>query len=221
MTKQTELLQRLIEKSIIKKKESTYVFTKGYKQKLFINADLLQQIIEYTIFLQYSASIETRVRCVFQNVFAQPLCQQCNKPLRMRESGKFRFTFALFCSTACTSKNSITKERRSRTNQRLYGSTNVLNSDMGLRKRAETMMSKYGVDNPGKSVELINKRKLTCIERYGYENPTQNATVRAKRKDTTYDRYGVYNVLCAESPFRLLIEQDLLGELPRPKGRGF
>lgn len=203
----TELVDLLILHGIVVKRDGITSLCKNYINKLYEHADLLQKIIENTTFIQYPASITVRVQCVIQGIQSQPTCANCKAPLKMRENGRFRYTFPIFCSSKCTSSNDVTKQKRNRTNHIKYGSANYLSSVEGSSKRQQTLMDRYGVDNPGKYKPFVDKRNATCVERYGHVNPLNNVDIAAKQQQTNMERYGVPNVLCKDSPIRNNIEQ--------------
>ena len=104
---------------------------------LYHNPGLLQELIQSTSFLRYSASIKARLHCVMQIIESQPLCQTCDSVVKMRLTGRYRYTFPKYCSTKCSSSSTETKRNRSDTNLKKYGHSNFLASDAGKMKIRE------------------------------------------------------------------------------------
>lgn len=86
---------------------------------------LLQQLVTYTNFLRYDASIHERLHCLMQDVREQPKCS-CGAILRMRTTGRYANTFATHCSNACTSKDKKVIQKRKDTNLVRYGAVTPL-----------------------------------------------------------------------------------------------
>jgi hypothetical protein len=70
-----------------------------------------------------------------------------------------------------------------------YGVTNAFNSP----KTRETMMERYGVEYPLQSEAIKNKCKKTCLEKYGTINPSSSQYVKDKRTNKFQEKYGVSN----------------------------
>ncbi len=86
---------------------------------------LLQQLVTFTNFLRYDASIHERLHCLIQNITEQPRCS-CGNVLRMRTTGRYANTFATHCSNACTSKDKMVIQKRKDTNFVKYGAVTPL-----------------------------------------------------------------------------------------------
>ena len=97
-----------------------------FQVRLNSNPMLSQLIVEHTGFLRYSAPLKTRLHCVLQGVVEQPTCKTCGKVVKMRENGKYRYTFPTFCSNKRSARDGMTKQRRVNTNVRKYGVVNSL-----------------------------------------------------------------------------------------------
>lgn len=87
---------------------------------------LIQMINNATTFLEYSADLKTRIHCIERGIREQPRCKTCNNPTKMRLTGREKYTFPQFCSSACAAKNEQTKDKRRNTCKQRYGVTNVL-----------------------------------------------------------------------------------------------
>ena len=203
------LIQEMMQCKIIAYNEMTkrYELGKRYELNLQQNPNIIQRILEFTTFLQYPASIAVRIQCCIQGILCQPVCRVCSKPLKMRMSGKVKYTFSVFCCAKCMGTDITIKEKRKRTNHKKYGSSSFLSSDAGKIQREQTLVEKYGVDNPMHSPKLKDKKNATCKERFGVENVMLNEDIKQKQQDTVQERYGVRNVLCSESFIRQDIEQ--------------
>lgn len=92
---------------------------------LIMYPQLVQQIIILTSFLVVNTSIQQRIYCIINNIVEQPTCY-CGVLLKMRVSGKYRNTFADFCSSKCAAKHANTKNKRYKTNIERYGVDNLL-----------------------------------------------------------------------------------------------
>jgi len=166
-----------------------------FQSKLNKLPELIQMILDYTIFLQYSAPIKARLHCILKDITQQPTCSQCNTAVKMRLDGKYIYTFPTFCSSKCIAADDTIKEKRRQTNMKKHGVANVLQRADVKQKTKDLMMEKYGVDNSLKSKEVRDKIKQTNLEKYGHENPLDNEDIRNKAKATLIEKYGVDNPL--------------------------
>ena len=139
--------------------------SKRYKQRLQANEDLKQLIYQATSFLQYDASLYTRLHCIIQELSHQPTCRVCNAPVKMRESGRHMFTFPETCGTKCFSSLPEVKEKRKNTNIKKYGADNFLLSQQWKENRKKVFLEKYGVDNVARVDDFSKKKIDTIIEK--------------------------------------------------------
>ena len=153
--------------------------------------ELAQLITENTTFLQYSASLKVRLQCILQGITQQPICKTCGKIVKMRTNGRYVNTFPDYCHSSCFSSKNEVKEKRSQTNMKKYGNTNVLQSEEIRKKAKQTFVEKYGVDNPLKNEKIREQIKKTNIEKYGHENFFSSDVGREKRKSGMLINHGV------------------------------
>jgi len=99
----------------------------GVNSILRKNPHMIQFITERTSFLKYNASLKARIHCIIQGITEQPLCKHCGAPLEMRLTGKYRFTFAVYCGQKCSSNDEAVRYKRAQTNIERYGTSNALN----------------------------------------------------------------------------------------------
>lgn len=88
---------------------------KNFLHLLWKNPDVLQSIVEATCFLQYSAAVISRIRCVVQGVTQQPLCKGCGFVVKMRVGGRFTNTFPTYCSSKCSTADQNVQNKRKST----------------------------------------------------------------------------------------------------------
>lgn len=186
-------LQFLKNKKIITKDNNL-----GKKYKKILNHDIetLQRVIEFTSFLQYDAPISVRLHCIIKNISYQPMCKTCKKPLKMRTSGKVRYTFGNFCGGACISKHPTTRMKCKLTNLKRYGVEHTFQSKEFKKATKISMIEKYGVEHAAQSPIIQERMKQTNLERYGVEHASQSPVIQEKIKQTCLKRFGV------ESPFQ-------------------
>ena len=92
-------------------------------------------------------------------------CLECGKPTRFKN---FNDGYRLFCSSECSHKSVIPRE-----------------------KARKTLLKNYGVENPAQSEEVRNKMKKTNLERYGAENIYASEYGKQRIKETNLKKYGV------------------------------
>ena len=115
-------------------------------------------------FLEYDADIKARLHCVSKNITSQPTCNTCNKILKMRMDGRYRFTFPKTCGPKCFANDSDVIDRRRATNLKKYGSTNYLTSQRGIEKSKTTLLKKHGVTNAARIPNTKNKQSSLNTE---------------------------------------------------------
>jgi len=126
--------------------------------------------------------------------------------------------YADYCSKACTSRSSKSKEKGKATMLKKYGVEHALQSkeirekieEKNLRKKGvknvfelesvkeqirKTNLKNHGVEYPMQSEEILQKSIKTNLDRYGYERPSQNEKIQIKIQNTNINRYGVASTL--------------------------
>ena len=77
-------------------------------------------ITQFTSYLKYNAPIKIRIHCLLQNITHQPTCSTCNKIVKMRTDGRYRYTFPTYCGIKCFTNVEDVKQKRKATNKRKY-----------------------------------------------------------------------------------------------------
>lgn len=162
------LLQRFIDKEI--------TATKFYHE-LQTHRSFLESLYPNVINIMSMALL-------FHNSFDESI-SFCSRSGKNRRLKSFNDGFMKFCGnqTDCPCNrdssrsrlDSISKEQQSVTNER----------------RAKTNLKKYGDEFASKTELVKQKAAATCIERYGAESPTQNPLIFEKVKKTLQQNYGV------------------------------
>lgn len=165
-------------------------------------ADLLAAIELHTNFLNYSASVTTRVSYLLSNQLSQLVCGTCATPLKFTGS---LHTAPTYCSSKCSATNSETKLLKAQTNLKKYGVSNPFKNTEVKEKAKQTLLKKYGVDNPAKnttvkqkissanksnSISRIEKVKKTVQERYSVDHISQLDDTKQKKKNSFSASYG-------------------------------
>lgn len=120
---QRSLVGELVRANII---TPDYNMTNGYKKKLLCWPGLCQRVVEYTSFLKYNAPLNIRIQCIIRGFVEQPVCDVCGTDVKMRENGRFRYTFPHNCGKVCSAKNPQTISKKKATNVGKYGVENPL-----------------------------------------------------------------------------------------------
>ena len=210
-------IQKLISRGVLKNNNTLYI---KYKKVLQQDAEILNEIIAHTSFLQYDADLKARIHSILKGITKQPTCSTCNTILKMRMDGRYRYTFSDTCGSKCFSSKEEVKKKRKQTNMKKYGSGNFLTSEQGSKQRVDMLLEKYGVDNAGKiesgkikrketlktlygSLEeynnvRLNKQKDTIQKKYGVDHQMHHPDIKQKQQDTCKERYGVNNVWYSE-----------------------
>lgn len=122
--------------------------------------------LSYHIRAQHNFTSEQYYR-KFYLIEGEDLCENCKKPLKFYKLTK---PFAKTCSKQCFGKNSLTKERRNKTNLERFGTKNTYESEKVKQQIRDTLTERYG--GYGLASDIIkNKAISTNIERYGVDNP--------------------------------------------------
>ena len=114
-------------------------------------------------------------------------CYQCKKQLKVKNVLANRH----FCSSACSCKCEITKEKSKATCLKHFGVENAAQSTQAKEKYKQTCLNKYGVENPMQSKEIQEKSKQTCLEKYGVSSALKSLEIKNKIKQTCLEKYGV------------------------------
>ncbi len=123
--------------------------------------------------------------------------------------------FSIFCSSSCSNKSDITKQKKKEVCLKKYGKENPFQVEEFKEKTKKTNLEKLGVENPSQSKEIKQKKKSTKLTRYGnenYNNMNKHINTRLKNnngkyksdeelektKQTCLDKYGEDNVFKSE-----------------------
>ncbi|MGI0075836.1 MAG: DUF7487 domain-containing protein [Nitrosopumilaceae archaeon] len=146
--------------------------------------EILKELIEKTFFLiGNNVSLKERILVLHTKLKEQPLCKQCDVPVRLNPNTN---TFNAFCSTKCSANNQNNKQNKKDTNYKRYGGPAPLCSTTIQEKTILTNQKRYGVKWVGQNKEIREKQKQTNLKRYGNEYANF-----CKIKETNQKRYGV------------------------------
>jgi very-short-patch-repair endonuclease/predicted XRE-type DNA-binding protein len=164
-----------------------------------VPSELRDAINYHSVFLDYDASINTRVSYILTDVRSQLQCAGCKITLKIKTSLNAAPTY---CSIKCAQANEATKLKRKDTVLEKYGVSNLF-QDTELVQQA--VMKKYGVTNPSKlnsvrekiskantenAVSRMKKTKSTVTARYGVDSVGQLDDIKQKKKHTMIQHYG-------------------------------
>ncbi|MGI0077291.1 MAG: DUF7487 domain-containing protein [Nitrosopumilaceae archaeon] len=149
--------------------------------------DIFEQILHATSFCSEKATWCERIFCITNNIQSIPLCEKCKNVIQYNPSKRYN----RFCSTKCSTSDSMTKNKYKQTCLERYGVENPRRSKDIQKKIKQTNLKRYGVDNPFKSNEVRNRIKQTNIKKYGVEHPAQSQEIKEKMKQTSLERYDV------------------------------
>ena len=158
-----------------------------------------ESIIHCTAFLDYDATILTRVTYLMAGLTKQKRCVKCTGTIRAKGNIE---RHGNYCSLKCSNSSDEIKEKRKNTNRERYGVENCFADPLMV---STGVMKKHGVKNVSElpSVKdkisasninnsdsrLANSRK-TMMEKYGVEYPGQSPAILEKVKATNIQRYG-------------------------------
>lgn len=169
------------------------------------NNDIAKKIEQSTNFLLgNNITLYERIYAILYELKSQPVCKNCQVPLRIDFSLK---NYRDFCSAKCSINNKDQKNKRKTTSLRKYGTEHPCQSEaiktkiseshkshttkqntLHRQKRDETCIEKYGTTDPMKLQKFIEKRKQTCIKKYGVEYACQSPETRKKISSNHYKR---------------------------------
>jgi hypothetical protein len=214
-----EIKEKLKEAKIITSKDN---INTNLKKLLPKYPELEKEILDITSYLRYEGSIKDRLLYILYDIDYQPLCKECDAPIKFLKRAKDIDKVPEFCSNECVNKSKVVRERTINTNMERYGVKTSSQCKKVKEKAEQTNLKRYGVkfvsqsvevkerikkrnierfgvDNPWKSKEIRDKIKKTNVERYSVKNPMQSKEVQEKAIDTRVKRYGVeYGAQCKE-----------------------
>jgi len=180
-----------------------YLTARGsFNGKKLLPAVVLDSILAHTAFLNYNATINTRVSYIITNTSTQLLCRNCNTPLEIKAA---IYNPPKYCSSKCNATSNETKNLKASTSERKYGYKNVFQSPEVKQKISSTNIKKFGSANPAKSQvvkdkiskkakvnspQRLQKAQETVRQKYGVDHISQLDLVKDKKKQTCIDRYG-------------------------------
>lgn len=122
------------------------------------------------------------------NALVDVCCDKCGKEKKIMYRDYNRFTRNQTEPYYCNQCNDI---KRKITNQEIYGTNNVFQSEKIKEKRKKTMVEKYG-DEHALNVDIFKeKMKNTNRERFGTDYASQNEDIKKKIENTFMINYGV------------------------------
>jgi hypothetical protein len=149
-------------------------------KKINNNDEFRTHIIEYTKFLDYTASNVQRIWHYLHSITEMPKCKNCDTKVSFRRGGGKSIGYNKYCSNTCKitfiNKNRSDDEKITR-----------------MQKIKNTCLKKYGVHHFSASYEIKNKKILTTLSNYGVDNPSKSDIIKLKKQKTCLDRYGVDN----------------------------
>lgn len=80
---------------------------------------------------------------------------------------------------------------------KIYGTENIMSSDVGKFRRRRTLLERYGVENPAHVSDYVEKSENTSMMKYGTRHPSQCESVKEKQKLTLLLNHGVEYALCS------------------------
>lgn len=132
-------------------------------------------------------------------------CKTCDKETNFVS---FNDGYRDFCSSSCSMKNAVTKEKRKNTIKEKYGEdvenifqvkSVVKHIQTERNKNKQEINDKIKLGHAKRTEEDKEKtlilKKNTCIEKYGVDNPMKNEKVKEKTRNTCMEKYGVNSVL--------------------------
>lgn len=135
------------------------------------------------------------------------LCKHCHiNPVLIKSNGKN----SEFCSLSCRSHfySKQTLQKRSKTNLKKYGVSNVFNSPIIKEKIKQQNIDRYGVEHACQS-DIVKERMKNAWLKYSGGHPWSDPLVRLKREESLLKTYGVKHPILNEQ-IRQKIEQTNL-----------
>lgn len=207
------LKQKLREYNVITSKNQ---INKKASLLLSRNKSLYDELITSTSFLTVSVEDRTRVFCVMNNIYNEPKCKVCGKPVTFNKS---KGMFNVYCPnsiSACSHADGELQAQRTKTMVTKYGTENPMQNEEIKNAAKKTMIERYGVPYPILSKDIKNKIKRTIKERYGVDNISSIAIVKQKREQTNIVKYGTTTFAESQIPSEIRIKlqnKELLIEL--------
>ncbi|MCK9369641.1 hypothetical protein M0R04_07015 [Candidatus Dojkabacteria bacterium] len=164
-----------------------------YKKILNNNPEIIQKILDHTLFLKYSACIKTRLHCIINEITTQPTCGCCGHIVKMRLDGIYRFTFPTYCGSKCFSSTIEVREKRKQTKlSQLIDNPHLLEEIQ--TKRNQTNLKKFGTENAMQNKDIQNKQKQTKLKNQ-LDNPHLLEEIQTKRNQTNLKKFGTENAM--------------------------
>ena len=148
------------------------------------------QIVTQTNFLPEinSTKLIQRIWHIRNNINQTVLCKHCNI---VSVNWRIRFKrYNEFCSSKCAALNVSTKNKRTLSNQHLYGlQYNLHFAD----KRKQTLIKNHGIINASQIPKVQQQKIENSKKKWGCDYPLQNPEVRQRIKHTCQNKYGTDN----------------------------
>ena len=113
---------------------------------------------------KFTNTILESLYCVINNIYVQPTCKICNKPVKFYNIST---GYSIYCSTKCS-----------------------MNDKDIINKLHNTFLEKYSVDWYSKSNEYIEKIHNTCLNKYGENHFTKTEQYKDNIKKINNEKYG-------------------------------
>lgn len=163
---------------------------KSFITLLRYNKDLLQELYNFTIFLdikkiKYNIAISNseRMYCWYYNITEILFCKYCNKPLKFRSFNKGYY--ATCGDKECKSKSII------------YSNIHNHNQEQMRLHYKETMLSKYGYEHNMQCPELLEQYNISKYKTYNLQLYKKYLKEKqCELIDTQNEQYKIYIIKC-------------------------
>ncbi len=137
-------------------------------------------LIKLTPYLLNNVTFSERYFHIYYNLYEHNNCTECDKKTKFKN---FFIGYKKTCSSTCSNKSKIKKNKIKKTNIYKYG-VPVSSMNNNVKKKAKQTNQKiYGGNSPSSSVEVRKKQKNTCLKKYGVENPLQSERIQNEIKE--------------------------------------
>lgn len=185
---------------VIKK---NYLRSNGRLHTNGIPDNIKNEILNYTIGIDSTASYSERWIWLQNNYFDYPKCEECGNPVKKLDASSTKYR--RFCSKKCSALNSDVRKKKEERWILNYGASNPNKSNQVRNKIKDTCLKKYGVKTnlqtldvnklrklafDQKSDQIFSKMKKTCIAKYGVDHPVKSIEVQNKIKKTMNEKFG-------------------------------
>ena len=183
------------------------------------NPDLLNKIMNYTLFMDNSYSMSQRILFCVLDIDKFPICKKCGKIVTKHIPTSFDSALKMkhmlfYCDRKCYngseekldklrkhmiekygvdsySKTKEFKEKYENTCTKKYGVSNISQSQEFQKDQHEKFLSKKDTQEYKEKLEISRiKRREKCLQKYGVNHPSELKEVQEKFKITCLQKYG-------------------------------